>query len=63
MSLSGSVAKPGPDSGHSAPAASHVAGAQAGVREDFQKQGLLGTLTLGCPLARGTDGWPKMLPW
>lgn len=39
-----------------------MAGAQVGIREDFQKQSLPGILTLGSPLAGGTDGWHKMLP-
>lgn len=41
--------------------ASHMAGAQVGIREGFQKQGLLGTLTLSSPLAGGTDVWHQAL--
>lgn len=48
---------------HSPPRpASHMAGAQVGIREGFQKKGLPGTLTLSSPLAGGTDVWHKVLP-
>lgn len=41
--------------------ASHMAGAQVGIRKGFWKQGLPGTLTLSSPLAGGIDVWHKVL--
>lgn len=47
---------------HSTPTASHMARAQVGIREDFQKQGLPDTLTLGSPWAGGTRYCPRKGP-